>query len=80
MKKLAWTLVIIGALNWGLVGLGMLLGNGASWNLVEWIFGMGTLAGIVYLLVGISAITSITGCRGCKNGHCDVHGKRGGQM
>lgn len=59
MEKSTWDwiagiLVIIGALNWGLYGLGMLLGG--AWNLVEMIFGSGTLAAIVYLLVGISGI------------------------
>ena len=31
-------LVIIGGVNWGLVGLGMLLGN-IDWNVVKMIFG-----------------------------------------
>lgn len=43
-------LVIIGGLNWGLVGL-------ADFNLVTAIFGEGTmLTKIVYILVGISAV------------------------
>ena len=33
----AWVLVIVGALNWGLVGLGGFLGG--NWNLVNLIFG-----------------------------------------
>ncbi len=46
---LAWWLVIVGALNWGLVALGM--------NLVSMIFGsMMMLETIVYALVGLSAI------------------------
>jgi uncharacterized membrane protein YuzA (DUF378 family) len=40
-------LVIVGALNWGLVGL-------AHFNLVSAIFGDGALAAIVYTLVGIA--------------------------
>jgi uncharacterized membrane protein YuzA (DUF378 family) len=60
MEKSTWDwiagiLVVVGALNWGLYGLGMLMGSGA-WNLVETVFGSGTLAAIVYLLVGISGI------------------------
>jgi uncharacterized membrane protein YuzA (DUF378 family) len=43
-------LVIVGALNWGLVGL-------FSFDLVAAIFGvMSVLARIVYVLVGLSAI------------------------
>lgn len=52
MKILNWVtfiLVIVGGLNWGLVGL-------FDFNLVTAIFGDGTLAKIVYDLVGLSAI------------------------
>jgi uncharacterized membrane protein YuzA (DUF378 family) len=48
--QLALWLVIIGALNWGLVGL-------FSWNLVASIFGdMSFLSRVIYVLVGISGI------------------------
>ncbi len=50
LTKLALWLVIIGGLNWGLVGAFGL-------NLVGLIFGdMSILARIVYILVGLSAI------------------------
>lgn len=42
-------LVIVGGINWGLVGL-------ANFNLVAAIFGNGTLASIIYILVGASAV------------------------
>lgn len=45
----AWLLVVIGGLNWGLVGA-------FDFNLVEKIFGVGTVTMIVYILVGLSAI------------------------
>ena len=55
MAKMSWLdwltliLVIVGGLNWGLVALG--------WNLVDAIFGVSsTLSGIVYGLVGLSAL------------------------
>lgn len=70
MKKVAWILVIIGALNWGLVGLGSLMGS--NWNLVELIFGSGILASVIYVLVGVSAIVSLKGCSCCKNGTCSA--------
>lgn len=54
--SVAWVLLIIGGLNWGLVGLGSWLGNG-PWNVVNMILGtMPTLEAIVYVLVGISAV------------------------
>jgi hypothetical protein len=63
-SKICKVLVIVGGLNWGLVGLGMLMGN--DLNVVHMLFGtMPTLEAIVYLLVGIAAICKIFGCR-CK--------------
>jgi uncharacterized membrane protein YuzA (DUF378 family) len=57
-------LLIIGGLNWGLVGLGMLMGS--DLNVVHMIFGsMPTLEAIVYLLVGVAAVMKIFGCK-CK--------------
>ena len=50
---IALTLVIVGALNWLLVGL-------FSFNLVDAIFGVGSLlARIVYILVGICGLVCI---------------------
>ncbi|HEY3360816.1 MAG TPA: DUF378 domain-containing protein [Methanosarcina sp.] len=50
---IALILVIVGGLNWGLVGL-------LNFDLVAAIFGMGGLfARIVYILVGISAVYMI---------------------
>ncbi len=70
MKKLAWVLVIIGGLNWGLVGLGWLFG-GKNWNVVNLILGgIPTVEGIVYLLVGVSAVVMAIGHCGCKK--CDA--------
>lgn len=56
MKQVSWIatlLMVIGAINWGLVGL-------FEWNLVEAIFGSSTVAMIVYLLVGLSGIWGIS--------------------
>lgn len=59
MKKMnaidwaAMILVIIGGLNWGLVGL-------LDWDLVATIFGaMSTISRAVYILVGLSALYMI---------------------
>jgi len=49
------TLVIIGALNWGLVGIGMLIGS--NLNVVNLLLGQWVMVeAIVYILVGIAAI------------------------
>lgn len=66
MNVLDWVasiLVIVGGLNWGLVGL-------FGFNLVAFIFGdMTAIARIVYILVGLSALYGIYGmakcCKGC---------------
>ena len=56
MNSLSWvtmTLMIIGGLNWGLVGL-------FNFDLVATIFGdMSLIARIVYVLVGLSALYSV---------------------
>lgn len=49
---IAMILVIIGAINWGLVGL-------FGFNLVESILGTGMLTNIVYDLVGLSGLWTI---------------------
>ena len=50
LKTIAYILIIIGALNWGLIGF-------FNFNLVSLLLGdMTLLARIVYILVGISAI------------------------
>ena len=62
--KIAGILTIIGGINWGLVGIGMFMGS--SWNLVNMIFGtMPKVEALIYLLVGISAVVMIFGCK-CK--------------
>ncbi|MDE1849055.1 MAG: DUF378 domain-containing protein [Nanoarchaeota archaeon] len=49
---IAWALVVIGGLNWGLVGAFNL-------NVVGAIFGMSVISNIVYILVGLGAIWMI---------------------
>ncbi len=68
---IALILVIIGAVNWGLVGI-------ANFNLVEFVFGGLTIVTkIVYILVGISGIVliySAAKCRSmCKGGGSSSH-------
>lgn len=50
-------LLIIGGLNWGLVGLGLLLYNVSSWNVVYMLFGgYSWLEALIYIAVGIAAL------------------------
>lgn len=53
IDKIALALIIIGAINWGLIGF-------FKFNLVEFIFGnMTALSRIIYALVGISGLWGI---------------------
>ena len=45
-------LVVVGALNWGMVGL-------FEFNLVEEIFGAGTVADVIYVIVGIAGLMMV---------------------
>ncbi|WP_075877902.1 DUF378 domain-containing protein [Merdibacter massiliensis] len=46
----AWTIAIIGAVNWGLIGA-------FQWNLVDTLFGVDSwLSRLIYILVGLSGL------------------------
>ncbi|MFA4975233.1 MAG: DUF378 domain-containing protein [Candidatus Paceibacterota bacterium] len=73
MAMIAKVLVVIGGINWGLVGLGMLLGVVGGWNVVNMIVGsIPTLEAVIYILVGISAVMLAFGCKcgKCVDGVC----------
>ena len=58
-------LLIVGGLNWGLVGVGTLMGG--DWNVVHMVLGsMSKLEAVVYVLVGLSALMCIFGCKCAK--------------
>ena len=66
---IARVLIVIGALNWGLVGF-------FHFNLVAVIFGdMSMLARIIYALVGVAGIYAIARTLGCC-GKCPVSNKK----
>lgn len=53
LQKLTLVITIIGAINWGLIGL-------LDFNLVDFIFGAGSIMSrIIYSLVGITGIINI---------------------
>ncbi len=65
LAQTAKVLVLVGALNWGLVGVGMFMGK--NLNLVNAIFSsMSSVEAIVYVLVGVAAVVKIVGCRCAK--------------
>lgn len=62
LRYFVYALVIIGALNWGLIGM-------FGFNLVSAIFGdMTVLSRIIYSLVGLSAVASMFMLP-----NCDIH-------
>lgn len=71
LHGIALILVIIGGLNWGLVGLGGFMN--ANWNVVGMLLGAWpTVEQLVYVLVGVSAVvlmfTHKRDCRECAPG------------
>ncbi len=62
LHMVAFTLLLVGGLNWGLVSL-------LNLNLVEAIFGGIGLTNLVYILVGASAVyigaTHMQDCKAC---------------
>ncbi len=61
-STIAYVLVVIGGLNWGLTGLGMLIHS--NLNVVNLIFkSLPVVEAIIYLLVGIATIGILIGCK-----------------
>ena len=72
LHSVSWILILVGALNWGLVGLGMLRG-GMGWNVVNMLLGSWPMVeSLVYVLVGLSAVYELfvhkKNCRLCGSG------------
>lgn len=68
LHAIAFILVIVGGLNWGLIALGNWMGS--NLNVVNLILGSyPMIENLVYLLVGISALVILVGhkkgCREC---------------
>ena len=58
LQLITWILVIVGGINWGLVGLGGVLGS--DLNLVNMLLGSWPMVeSIVYVLVGLSAVYQV---------------------
>jgi len=62
LGMVAWILLVIGGLNWGLIGIGGFAGT--DLNVVNMILGSWpTLMYIVYVLVGLSAVWALFCCK-----------------
>lgn len=56
LHMIAFILLVIGGLNWGLIGLSAFFGGG-NWNVVNLILGSWpSVEWLVYVLVGLSAL------------------------
>ena len=53
-EPVALFLMIVGALNWGIIGL-----TGGETNVLSDIFGTGTLDDIVYIMIGVAGLLYI---------------------
>lgn len=64
-SRLGKLLLIVGGLNWGLVGVGMLMNS--DWNVVKMLLGAWpTVEALVYILVGVAAVMKIFHCKCAK--------------
>jgi uncharacterized protein len=53
LDGIALILVVIGAINWGIIGF-------FGFNVVEAIFGIGVFSAIIYILVGLGGLYAIS--------------------
>ncbi len=72
LHSVTFILLVVGGVNWGLVGLGELLGSG-GWNVVNMILGSWPVVeNLVYVLVGLSAVYEVAKhkwyCKECTTG------------
>ena len=68
LHTIAFVLLIVGGLNWGLIALGTYMGS--TWNVVGLVLGSWpSVESLVYLLVGLSALLLVSthkkDCRYC---------------
>jgi uncharacterized membrane protein YuzA (DUF378 family) len=54
LEPIALLLMVIGALNWGILGL-----TGGETNVISEIFGTGTFTDVVYVIVGVAALVCL---------------------
>jgi len=75
-KSIAKILLVIGGLNWGLIGIGNLIGGG-NWDIIAVIFGSASvISSLLYLIVGLSTVYILVGYKKCKQ-RCKMEDKSG---
>lgn len=86
-SMIAKILLVIGGLNWGLVGVALLMNNGTELNVVHMLLSSWPMVeGVVYVLVGLAAIAKLIGCKcskckaACATCSADGSDKMGGSM
>lgn len=58
---ISWILLVVGGLNWGLVGIGGFMEK--DWNIVHMLLGTWPqVEWVVYILVGLSAVAGLFMC------------------
>jgi len=67
----AFILLVVGGINWGLIGLGGFMGS--NWNIVGMLLGSWPMVEVlIYVLVGLAAVYEIAthkwNCRMCNSG------------
>ena len=61
-STVGYYLVIAGAINWGLVGIGYFFHM--NWNLVEIVLGnWAMLESLVYIVIGVAGVMTLMGCK-----------------
>ncbi len=61
-STIGFYLLVVGAINWGLVGLGGFFGG--DWNIVSMLFGKWMwLENAIYVLVGVAGVMLVIGCK-----------------
>lgn len=72
LGMIACLLVTIGALNWGLMGLGQLISQ-ENWNVVTMLLGKWPqFESVVYVLVGLAGLYKVVMCGKCCSGNCEA--------
>lgn len=69
VHKICWILIMIGSINWGLVGIGGFMKS--NWNVVNLLLGSWPqVEWVVYILVGVSAVMMLmkSKCKQCNMG------------
>ena len=61
-STIGYYLVIVGAINWGLIGLGSFFGG--DWNIVHMLLGSFIMVeSLLYAVIGLAGVMLVVGCK-----------------